>query len=555
MTDPAGTEIWQAGRDAARDERDAAVEALAELTGRHERAERHLAYLLTRSLAEWLLFDRHGTPVAWVRRLVCRCNGRVRRGFRSFVFGRDGQPRPAWRLWLESPAYRALPRAHRPPTRGPATGLAHNIAPSLASGLDPRPAPVPGDGAMACGFTQRRLLVDISALSRTDYITGIQRVARSILRVWLDTPPPGWAVVPIRADHDGGYVHARQWTADFHGASAAGPDTPVEPASGDLFLGLDLALKTTVANRGLLDDWARRGVAVHFVVYDLLPVLMPQHFAPALVAQYRQWLDVVLRHDGAACISHTVASELAALAARDGSGAAPAIRAFRLGTDIAAAAMPRILPEGAAALLAAMRRGPSFLMVGTVEPRKGHALALDAFEQLWQQPGADALETGAMLVIVGRQGWMVDALCERLRTHPEAGRRLHWIANADDGYLARLYRAAGCLLAASEGEGYGLPLIEAAQHGLPVLARDIAVFREVAGAHAAYFPDSHADRPAAGALADAVRIWLRQRAAGTHPVSSGMAMASWPESAASLLDALSSATAVGPAVADRDTVA
>lgn len=41
-----------------------------------------------------------------------------------------------------------------------------------------------------------------------------------------------------------------------------------------------------------------------------------------------------------------------------------------------------------------------------------------------------------------------------------------------------------CLIAASFGEGFGLPLIEAAQHGLPIMARDIAVFREVAKEYA-----------------------------------------------------------------------
>ena len=39
----------------------------------------------------------------------------------------------------------------------------------------------------------------------------------------------------------------------------------------------------------------------------------------------------------------------------------------------------------------------------------------------------------------------------------------------------------------SEGEGFGLPLIEAAQYGLPIIARDIPVFREVAGENAYYF--------------------------------------------------------------------
>ena len=58
---------------------------------------------------------------------------------------------------------------------------------------------------------------------------------------------------------------------------------------------------------------------------------------------------------------------------------------------------------------------PIFLVVGTVEPRKGHAQALAAFEQLW----ARGLE--AELVIVGKQGWMVEKTVERMRGHVKAG--------------------------------------------------------------------------------------------------------------------------------------
>ena len=60
-----------------------------------------------------------------------------------------------------------------------------------------------------------------------------------------------------------------------------------------------------------------------------------------------------------------------------------------------------------------------------------------------------------------------------------------------------------CLISPSEGEGFGLPLIEAAQHATPIIARDIPVFREVAGDHAFYF-----DGLEASALADAIHQWL-----------------------------------------------
>ncbi len=84
------------------------------------------------------------------------------------------------------------------------------------------------------------------------------------------------------------------------------------------------------------------------------------------------------------------------------------------------------------------------------------------------------------------------------------GKRLIWLQGVSDEFLDRIYRDADCLIAASLDEGYGLPLIEAARHDLPILARDIAVFREVAGDAAAYFSATDGL-----GLAGAIEQWLK----------------------------------------------
>jgi glycosyltransferase involved in cell wall biosynthesis len=121
-------------------------------------------------------------------------------------------------------------------------------------------------------------------------------------------------------------------------------------------------------------------------------------------------------------------------------------------------------------------------MVGTLEPRKGHADGLDACDALWRN-GVDA-----NLVIAGRRGWMTDALAARLKRHPERDQRLFWLEDVDDAELHALYAGSTALLALSHGEGYGLPLVEAARHGLPVFARDLPVFREVLGDYPCFLP-------------------------------------------------------------------
>ena len=99
--------------------------------------------------------------------------------------------------------------------------------------------------------------------------------------------------------------------------------------------------------------------------------------------------------------------------------------------------------------------------------------------------------------------------------------------------LLKLYAGSVALLQTSEGEGFGLPLIEAAQHGIPVIARDLPVFREVAGEHAYYFTGL-----APSELAQALLKWLDLHREGKAPPSSGMPWLTWDQSARQVLDAL-----------------
>jgi glycosyltransferase involved in cell wall biosynthesis len=166
-------------------------------------------------------------------------------------------------------------------------------------------------------------------------------------------------------------------------------------------------------------------------------------------------------------------------------------------------------------------------MVGTIEPRKGYAQALSAFERLWSA-GVDV-----RLALVGKQGWMVDGLVKRMVRHPELGKRLFWLKGISDAYLEEVYAASTCLLAPSEAEGFGLPLIEAARHKLAILARDIPVFREVAGEHAAYFSGNDPED-----LATAVGDWLALFKNGRHPRSDAMPWSTWQRSTQQLLDVI-----------------
>jgi glycosyltransferase involved in cell wall biosynthesis len=299
-------------------------------------------------------------------------------------------------------------------------------------------------------------------------------------------------------------------------------------AEGDVFLGLDLTLEATVRNRALLDDLRLHGVLLHFVVYDLLPLRHPEWFHAPVAAAFGAWLETIAAlADGLVCISRATADELLDwLDLHPPTRTAPLQVGYaHLGADIAASAPSGGIGADELALLALLRQRPTLLMVGTLEPRKMHTQALRALERLWRD-GVDV-----NLVIAGKAGWLLDQLGPSLRAHAEAGKRLFWLERASDEMLLRLYQDSTALLAPSMGEGFGLPLIEAAQHGLPVIARDLPVFREVGGEHVWYFSaDDDAE------LAAALTRWLALHTAGEAPASAAMPYLDWATSAERLGD-------------------
>ena len=199
------------------------------------------------------------------------------------------------------------------------------------------------------------------------------------------------------------------------------------------------------------------------------PALMPR---PIRYSFRRSLLAVTRWSAGALSISRFSAGQLAAFLARHGR--AQPVGHFYLGDDIGAARAGR-------AADASPGRAPTFLMVGSIEPRKGHALVLDAFDRLWAEGGR------ATLVVIGNAGWDMQPFLDRHAAHPERDRQFVLVHGASDERLAAAMRAASALIAASSVEGFGLPIVESLAQGLPVIAADIPVFHEVAGDHATYF--------------------------------------------------------------------
>lgn len=342
-----------------------------------------------------------------------------------------------------------------------------------------------------------QVYIDISVICRSDAATGIQRVVRSVafLLARMEGQGTGWSA-PVFV-----YAHKdRHQVVRLEGEHYVLTDERVSYVAGDVFIGLDYALDALWRMRGKLLAMRRTGVRFWFVVHDFLPLTHPQWFSAPTVLRFRIWLAILAANaEGFFCVSPPVEQELRAIIqSRFGRVGSYCTVVIPMGWDMSTTVPSRGLPEGFKTVLTILRDFPSLLVVGTIEPRKGHAEALDAMERLW------SANDQTRLVLVGGVGWKTEELCARLERHPEAGKRLLLLGKVSDEALELLYARCTGVLVPSLAEGFGLPVVEAIGRGRRVLARALPVFAQHAGKGVSFFEQT----ASAGQLAQAIGEWL-----------------------------------------------
>jgi glycosyltransferase involved in cell wall biosynthesis len=345
----------------------------------------------------------------------------------------------------------------------------------------------------------RRLLIDVTGTVKRDAGTGIQRVVKEVARACHSGAAFDIPVFAVRCEA-GVFFTANAFTAAL-GGSVTGPDSEIAIEPGDRFLTLSDSWNAFEELAPVFDRIRAQGGQIVTCIFDLIPELFPHACHEVTVPRYRAWLrKALLESDAFLAISRTVAQELADYVAESGLSHRAGLKIgwFQCGADLAAATVETPREKIVAAVAG---ETPVFLMVGTIEPRKGHRVALEAFDALWKQ-GVEA-----RFLIVGRRGWFDEALVAAIENHAQLGKRLFWFDDVEDGELSYLYDRSRALLLPSYAEGFGLPIVEAAARGLPAICSDIPVFREVGRDGALYF---RVNDPAA--LAGAIAAFLDRTA-------------------------------------------
>ncbi|MGE3645532.1 MAG: glycosyltransferase family 4 protein [Beijerinckiaceae bacterium] len=208
------------------------------------------------------------------------------------------------------------------------------------------------------------------------------------------------------------------------------------------------------------------GVPTAVTVHDLYYDVMPELYSRRHVLWWRSYFALAAHHvHTIACVSQNTANDLARFHPRHAAKTAIVPGAG-------------VLPAPQNPAPRAQDAEPYILLLGNVTPNKNVPFLIEALGQLAREGRP------VRAIHVGRD--LSGDLARALAAGPPG--LLEIRGGLNDGELDALMRNAAALVQPSLYEGFGLPIIEAHERGVPVIASDIAIFREVAGEGAEFVP-------------------------------------------------------------------
>ncbi len=208
------------------------------------------------------------------------------------------------------------------------------------------------------------------------------------------------------------------------------------------------------------------------MIHDTIPLDFPHYQRVGTVDRFARMLEKVRGNsDLILCNSHQTKADVERHMAPNGT--VPECIVGLLGVNVAIP-QPIYMPEGFD------QTCPYFVVLGTIEPRKNHALLLDIWDDL-----ADG-ERPPQLVICGNRGWNNETVFGRLDKWSARNGPVFELQGLSDGQVSGLLQGSAGLLFPSHAEGYGLPPLEALALGAPVICSDLPVCRELLGENAVY---------------------------------------------------------------------
>lgn len=320
---------------------------------------------------------------------------------------------------------------------------------------------------------KKNIFIDITEIVKNNQGTGIQRITTGFINAILaETETRQHQFSFIKLEHG---IAIQIHAAVNNGNKLVfrnGEKVDVRP--GDVYFQLDTNLSGVLQSKKLIHEWHQSGVKIISLVHDILPITHHSYFEPELSEAFLQWLNFITPISKIITVSNSTKNKIESWSAKNFDNS---VKCYVCENGLTKNSMN----SESEPLEFNLRK--NILMVGTIEPRKGHLIVLEAFEYLLEQKIVDF-----KLHIVGKPGWRAEAIIKRINSSNFINEKIIWHKNLNDESLFKLYNTSRLFVAASIDEGFGLPIVEAASSGMKVIARDIPVFREI-GDGVCYFVD------------------------------------------------------------------
>lgn len=298
-------------------------------------------------------------------------------------------------------------------------------------------------------------------------------VQKEFIRFWADTFPDDELILALRNDADASDVPA--------GAEVV--RTRLWPHALANRWELPRLSRASGAEVGIVHNYAPRSGRSVVFVHDAMFHDNPEWFSRRERLYFAPMLPWSRRASVVTTSTETEARRIARLA--------PQLTPIAVGLGV-----PSALTDAVPRRPAAVPEGSGFAVtVGRLNVRKNLAAVIDGA----RLAAAVTPQTPVYVVGGSAHSGVSTELPDTLRSAVAEG-RVVFLGSLDDDEVAWLYTHAALAISLSLDEGFGLPAVEAAWFGTPLLASDIAVFRETVGSYAEFVSPTASAQAVAAAI-------------------------------------------------------
>ena len=341
---------------------------------------------------------------------------------------------------------------------------------------------------------KQKVYIDVSIMEQLLFFTGIQRVVKEIVLqlykyddielVFLDYNEKKRAYKRVS--------NVKFMNSLRKGEYSSGKESdnrkiifPSEIEAGSIFFELDATWICRLKRSYLYPLLKKNDVKIIVHFYDLICITHPQFFEDRLINKFMDYAGAAIQYaDKIICNAEATRRDIMDVAEAMGVMPPNNIEVVPLGANFTEYAIDdRSISDE---IRGAVEGNKYILMVGTIEPRKNHKLILDAYDKGLKNLGYN-------IILAGNPGWKNEDFMNRLIGHPDFGKRIFLFEKQPDYIIDYLYKNARFVAFLSYKEGFGLPIIEALAKGVPVIATDTAINKEIGGDKCIFFSQDDAE--------------------------------------------------------------